>query len=259
MTMTISRRSTLETLGAVGAGSAMTGSALAVDEHETDDGDGETSGDDGPEAVAAVRVAHFSSDAPAVDVYLDDDRVLSDVSFGEISSYLEVEPGTAAVRITAAGDPETVVFDDEVAVGRAFYTIAAIGTLGDETFRPLVLTDAGSTLVRLRHAAADAPAVSVTADDGQLSLYEAVSFGDVTDYVALPAGQYTLEVSEAGDDTDSADHEGERADDTAPITTFDVDLERGGAYTAYAVGDQGSADEAGPLSVTVVEDGPTAG
>ncbi len=251
MTMTISRRSTLETLGAVGAGSAMTGSALAVDEHEADDGDGETSADDGPEAVAAVRVAHFSSDAPAVDVYLDDDRVFSDVSFGEISSYLEVEPGTAAIRITAAGDPETVVFDDEVSVGRAFYTIAAIGTLEDETFRPLVLTDAGSALVRLHHAAADASAVSVTTNDGQLSLYEGVSFGDVTDYVALPAGRYTLDVTAAGG--------GDDTDDATPIATFDVDLERGGAYTAYAVGDRESADEAGPLSVTVTEDGPTAG
>lgn len=251
--MTLSRRSTLETLGALGAASAMTGTALAVDEHETDERD------DYLEATAAVRVAHFSADAPDVDVYFDDERVLSAVAFDEISSYLEIEPDTHTVAITAAGDAETVVFEDEISFGRAFYTIAAIGDLETETVRPLILTDAGSALVRLDHAAADAPAVSVSANDGRLSLYEDVSFGDVTDYVALPAGQYTLEVSEAGDDNDSADHEGEGADDTAPITTFEVDLEHGGAYTVCALGAREAAGEAGALSMTVTGDGPTAG
>ncbi|MCU4740671.1 DUF4397 domain-containing protein [Natronoglomus mannanivorans] len=345
--MTLSRRSTLKTIGALGAGTAMTGTALAVGEHEDDDREADDERADGDlEAAAAVRVAHFSTDAPDVDVYLDDEQVLSGVAFDEVSSYLEVEPGPHSVRITAADDSETVVFEDEVSFSRAFYTIAAIGELEAETFRPLILTDAGSALVRLGHAAADAPAVSVTGNDGQMSLYENVSFGDVTNYVALPAGQYTLEVTEARDeasdseaggtapehdevedaeenddehdtddtegddyeseeyDDDDADHDededadvdddyedddngdaddydngedddedvddeqaldedsddAEHTDDTDPITTFEVDLEQGGAYTAYAVGaqegtDDGDGDE---LSVTVTEDGPMA-
>ncbi|QFU84112.1 DUF4397 domain-containing protein [Natronorubrum aibiense] len=214
-------------MGAAGGLAAASGTVFATGEYADDKRSKKkekemTDGDDAPAIPnAAVRVAHFSPDAPNVDVYVSGNQILSNVGYGDVSPYLEVDPGTYRVTITAAGDPETVAFDDDVTVGSAFYTVAAIGELGAGTFRPEVLVDAGSALVRLFHASPDAPAVDVYADDAPL--FEDVEFGESTDYVAVPAGSYTLSVRPAGDPETT-------------VAAFDVDLELDTAYTANAIG-----------------------
>ncbi|PCR91637.1 DUF4397 domain-containing protein [Natrinema ejinorense] len=234
-------------MGIAGGLTAASGTVLAAGEHEHDErptSDEKPTDDTTP--GAAVRVAHFSLDAPNVDVYVDDDRVLADVAYGDVSPYLEIEPGTYAVTITAAGDPETVAFEGDVTFGAAFYTVAAIGELGAETFQPAVLVDAGSALVRLVHAAPDAPAVDVYADGEPV--FEDVSFTDSTDYVAVPAGARTVSVRPAGGDSAST------------VASFDVTLEQGTAYTAYAIGylepPADATDRAFTVETTV--DGPMA-
>ena len=252
--MTLSRRGMVSTLGIAGATAAVPGRVFAVGEHHDDERD-EPDEEPDPAAVSsAVRVAHFSPDAPNVDVSLDGEQILSDVAFGDVSDYLQVEPGPVTVTIAAAGDPETVVFEDELVIDEAFYTVAAIGELEAETFRPLVLVDASSALARLVHAAPDAPAVDVTVADGQLALFENVSFGEMTEYVAVPAGDYTLEVRPAGglpDEMMSEDepadgyedekppHEDEKPPEEPPeeaVATFDVTLRAGTVATGVATG-----------------------
>ncbi|ELY64773.1 hypothetical protein C492_04555 [Natronococcus jeotgali DSM 18795] len=210
--------------------SIASGAVFAQGEHADDerpaDDDAATDSDD---TAAAVRIAHFSPDAPNVDVLVDGEQVLADVSYGTISPYLELEPGTYTVAIAAADDPETVAFEGEVDVGEGLYTVAAIGELGAETFRPEVLVDADplpedaadeSAFVRVAHFSPDAPAVDVYADDAPL--VEDVSFGDVSDYLAVPAGEYALSIRPAGEETE--------------VASFDVSLESETVYTGYAIG-----------------------
>lgn len=136
--MTVTRRTAIRAIGGIGATAAVSGHVHAVGEHEDDEreaeGDDENEDDDGnATGEAAVRVAHFSPDAPNVDVYVDDDRVLADVPYGSVSDYLAIEPGTHTVRVTPSGedvdDPDAVVFEDDVAIDRGFFTAAAIGVL----------------------------------------------------------------------------------------------------------------------------------
>ncbi|MCU4925420.1 DUF4397 domain-containing protein [Halobacteria archaeon AArc-dxtr1] len=291
--MTVSRRATMKAIGALGATTALTGTALAVGEHDDDERDPDetaTDDEDVPEAIAAVRVAHLSPDAPAVDIYVDGDQVLEGVDYEEITPYLEIPPGSYQVTITAAGDPETVAFDDEVYFGEAFHTVAAVGELAEETFMPLVLTDAGSALIRLGHASPDAPAVDVVGNEGSMTLFENVSFGTATNYVALPAGSYTLDVlpaaggegdaggeapdheemngegdgdADTDDDYDEDEDNGvEDADDEAApgdaVATVEVDLEMGTAYSAFAAGYLEGDEPDREFTVVLTEDGPGA-
>jgi len=206
-------------------------------------------GDGGMTETGNVRVAHVSPDAPNVDVYVDDDQVLSDVPFGEVSDYLEVPTGDRTVQITAAGDPDTVAFEGDVPVEAADYTIAAVGELTSEDteFRPLVLeddnSDPGGDSARLRvvHASPDAPAVDVTAEGAEDALFDGVPFGG-SGYVTVPATDYTVQIR--------PDSEGNDGD---VVADFDVSLNGGTVYTAFAQGylspDDESADPAFDLNV----------
>ena len=222
------------------------------DEDEYDDSDEDTDDetDRDEHEDAMVRVAHLSPDAPNVDVYVDDDPVLEDVPFRAVSDYLELAPETYTVTITAAGDPDTVAFEDEIEVPEGEFTVAALGELAEENqpFEPQVyeddLGDPGEQArVRLIHASPDAPAVDVTVEESGDALFEAVEFGGAG-AVEVPPGSYTLEVRPASEDLDGD-----------VVATFDVDLEEGYVYSGFAVGylgpDAAPADEPFDLEVIV--------
>ncbi len=240
---------------AVAGGLSITsGAVFAKGEHEDDERPTDDDAADEPAAVsAAVRVAHFSPDAPNVDVLVDDEQVLADVPYGAVSPYLELEPGTYTVAITAAGDPEAVVFEDEVDVAEGFATIAAIGELEAETFRPEILVDAeplpedaeaDAAFARVAHFSPDAPAVDIYADEEPL--VEGVEFEDVSEYLAVPAGAYALSVRPAGEEEE--------------VASFDVELEAESITTGYAIGYLEPPEEFADREFTVelVVDGPEA-
>ncbi len=230
------RRDVLKTAGmvvAVGglAGCADNGEPADDGEGETpaDDGEGETPADDAEEdpqtgdgEQGALRVAHASPDAPNVDVYVDGEAAIEDLSFGEVSPYATLDPGTYQVQVTAAGDEETVVFDEEIDLEAGdTRTAVAFGEAagGPDTGFSIELldddlTDPGEGMSRLRlfHAVPDAGTVDILAVDvpdtegGDQSadapsegepLFEDVEFGDTVSE-SVPAGDYTLGVVPAG-------------------------------------------------------------
>jgi hypothetical protein len=182
------RRTVLKTVGGVVLVGTLAGCTGGSEEEpdEPEEGEEEPEEPEEPEEeeepeeddeeMAMVRAAHLSPDAPNVDVYVADDPVLEDVAFREVSEYLELEPDAYEVRITAAGDEDTVVFDEEVEVDEGAYTLAAVGELEEENqpFEVLVLEDDLSdpgedARVRVVHASPDAPTVDVAeAESGDL-------------------------------------------------------------------------------------------
>ncbi len=179
---------------------------------------------------AKVRVGHFSPDAPAVDVYAGDDAILTDVSFGEISEYLEVPGGTYSIAVVAAGaDPADGAVigpvDLDFAAG-TMTTVAATNVL--ESIEAQVLADEpnpqdGIAQVRVVHFSADAPAVDIALDEGDV-VVENLAYPDATEaYLDLPEGEYDLEIRPTGT-TDVA---------------FDIDpldLPGGTSFTVFAIG-----------------------
>ncbi|WP_435065102.1 DUF4397 domain-containing protein [Halobaculum sp. EA56] len=210
--------------------------------------------DGGETETANVRVAHLSPNAPNVDVYVDSPAVLEDVPFGAVSQYLEVPAGERTVEITAAGDPDASVFEGEVTVEAGTdYTVAAAGEVGedaDQPFAPLVLTDdnsdPGDDTARLRavHASPDAPPVDVTVASTGDALFDGVAYGD-SGYTTVPGGDYTVEIR---GDTGSNDGD--------VVADFDVSLEGGQVYTAFAAGYLTPDDEPAdtPFDLIVAQD-----
>ncbi len=81
----------------------------------------------------------------------------------------------------------------------------------------------GDARVRVLHASPDAPAVDIYVDGGEA--ISNLAFGEITDYVPLPAGDYQVEVFPAG-----AGGEGD------PVISAALTLDAGTDYTVAATG-----------------------
>jgi Domain of unknown function (DUF4397) len=162
----------------------------------------------GPEGDARVRVVHASPDAPDVDVLLDDAEVLSDVPYLATSDYLETTDGEHNLKVNAAGTTTTVIDADVTLTDGADYTVIASGLVAQ--IEPIVLEDdntapaSGSVRVRAIHGAPSAPSVDVyvTAPGADLATatptLTGVDFGEFSDYLEVPAGDYQVRVTPAG-------------------------------------------------------------
>ena len=181
------------------------------------------------EEAAKVRVGHFSPDAPAVDVYANGGAILTDVPFGVLSEYLEVPGGTYTIEVVAAGaDPADGAVigpvDLDFAAG-TMTTVAATNVLA--SIEAQVLADApvpqeGIAQVRVVHFSADAPAVDIALDGGDVVVPE-LAYPNAAGYLDLPEGEYDLEIRPAGT-TDVA---------------FDIEplaLDGGNSFTVFAIG-----------------------
>ena len=169
----------------------------------------------GPEGESRVRVVHASPDAPSVDVLLDDAKVLSDVPYLASSDYLATSAGDHNLKVNAAGTATTAIDADVTLADGTDYTVIASDLVAEIT--PIVLADdntapaAGNARVRAIHGAPSAPAVDiyVTAPGADLEaatpVLTGVAFGDVADYLEVPAGEYQVRVTPAGTKTVAID------------------------------------------------------
>ena len=233
---------------------ALIGSALALGGAaavgQTDDGAVGQMDDGDQQQTSYLKVVHASPDAPPVDVMVGNETVLSDVPFGAVSDYLALDAGTYNVTITAAEDSETVVFEGEVTLAPgSVTTLAASGEVtegAETTFDLVAFGDNASTpadnesALRVIHLSPDAPTVDITTPDGVV-LADSVSFQNASDYATVPAGNYTLEIRAATEGNDGP-----------VVTTVDVSLSGGTAYSAMAFGYLDTEDEPADTEFEVI-------
>ena len=123
-----------------------------------------------------LRIGHFSPDASAVDVSLDNETVVEGAEFGDVTGYLALESGTYNATVTIADQPSSVLFEGNLTLEpRTVGTLAASGefTSGSETeFEPVLFEDNAwepdndTAAVSLVHLSPDAPAVDVVVTEG---------------------------------------------------------------------------------------------
>jgi len=271
---------------------------------QTDAGN-ETDSELTTQTTSYLRVAHAAPGAGAVDVYVDNSSVASNVPFGAVSDYLALKAGTHTVTVTVVGVPDAVVFEETVDLdARSVTTVAATLSADDGEVVPQAYADTALTptddesALRLVHLSPNAPAVDIVAvssgddataddteatetaaaneteteasneteagtetaeaeteadneteaatetaeaeteaatetevtetegEDGEMTetvLAENLSYTEATDYLTVPAGDYTVEVRTA-DENETV------------VSTVDVSLDGGTTYSAWALG-----------------------
>lgn len=152
-----------------------------------------------PADGALVRVVHASADAPAVDVYVKGQStpVVQNLAYGGTSAYLPVPPGAYQFEVRAspstAADPAVYTTTSlELKVGDTFSAVAAGLLAGKEDaskFRVLAihedfgLAGADSAILRIVHAAPDAPSVGIDLHDNGAASPE---IGNIDRFSASP-------------------------------------------------------------------------
>jgi hypothetical protein len=81
---------------------------------------------------------------------------------------------------------------------------------------------AGDAMVRVLHGSPDAPSVDVFVNDGKVAALSGAEFGDLTAYVAVPGGTYSIKVCATADNT------------VCPIGPVDLTFDAGKKYTVAA-------------------------
>lgn len=169
--------------------------------------------------MADVRVIHAASDAPAVNAYLgviDSTADVADLDYGDASGFISVPATSYPVNVTglsAGGETDAVISVDALALNaNTRYDIIAVGSVDKGTLAPIVLADTGSLTnlnnvrVRVAHLAAAAPDVDVYVTAAQANLADAtplnstpLAFKGAIDALEVPAGEYRIRITAAGD------------------------------------------------------------
>lgn len=194
-----------------------------------------------------VRVLHASPDAPAVDIYANDNLIMQNFAFGEYSKYLSVPAGNYNIKVYKAGTKDNPVIDTSINIApQSRLTVAAVGNLNDIRVFPIMESFNTPTMmgscVRFVHLSPNAPAVDITLQDGT-KLFSDVQFEEATNYINLPAAAYNLQVRPAGTNQ-------------AVLTIPNLQLAPNYCYTIYAIGTVGSEPK---LKTLVITDGMNGG
>jgi hypothetical protein len=150
---------------------------------------------DGPDAGSALlRAVHASPDAPTVDVYAEGNPnpIITALEYGAASLYFPVPAGTYNVQLRAhpSTEADPIAYQTgpvELAANQRVTAVAAgflFDAVPDNAFRVLPLVEdfaepsAGGSIVRVVHAAPDAPAVDIDVNDGEATIPGLERFAD---------------------------------------------------------------------------------
>ena len=148
--------------------------------------------------VGWIRLAHFSPDTPAVDVYLysfgnpSAKIVLQHVTYGTVSPYEAVPSGEYTVAMRGAGakpsSKPVLSTTVNIATGQT-YTVAGMGPFSGIRLQVLhdrLVTPKGKAMIRVIQASLQEHTVKFTA--GGKTVAEHLKFGDYTSYMVVKPG-----------------------------------------------------------------------
>lgn len=156
-----------------------------------------------------VTAIHAIAGGPAVDVVLEDGRaVVAGLEYNQPYGTLDLPSLVYPLGVVPTGgavsDALLPIADYSLNSGTA-YTIVAYGTAANP--QALVLTaptasEAGSSFARFAHGVPGGPAVDIYLDE--VLAAPSLTFGGDTGFIAVPAGEYTATIREAGSADDIA-------------------------------------------------------
>lgn len=165
-----------------------------------------------PAPLAKVQIVHASPDAPRVNLAVDGITFVENVDYLDATPVTDLAVGSHTADVNAILPDGTTIeafptIEADFAVD-TIYTVLAVNTLAN--IEPLILTrpdsgvTAGNARIQIVHAASNAPIVDVYAtapgaDLADSSPLVTADFKDSLDATEVPAGDYQIRITPAGD------------------------------------------------------------
>jgi Domain of unknown function (DUF4397) len=154
------------------------------------------------EPQAQVRIIHATPDASGLDIYQGPNALAFNLSFGTVTSYVPLTPGTYTINADAAGSRQTLSSAKTAFAASTQYTVLIGNSINN--LQQLTLTDqsqaapSGQIALRFIDQATRTSAVDVyLVPAGQklaavAPLVTGIAFGANTGYLNVPTGAYSL-------------------------------------------------------------------
>jgi hypothetical protein len=199
---------------------------------------GSAAAQDADSLATRVQFLHGATDVGEVEVHINGQGELDEFGYGDVSDWIDIDPGSVRVTITAdrAGF-NYAIFDVvyPVPAGNDYYVVISDALILAGSFDTSPVAD-DSGRVQVTPASADTPAVNIVVSGTDISIPAA--YPKSSDSFELPAGSYDLDIQLA-----------ETGESLATVTGFTVTA--GTSYQLVMVGDPTSDDK--PLEVKVLE------
>jgi hypothetical protein len=199
-----------------------------------------------------VYALHAGADAPPVDIYAGETRLVFNLDFGQISEPVQVPPGSYTLDFKQSGQMDTAASAATpfLSAGQTYLAVAA-GRLGNMSFTLMPAAenftlDPSKAFVVVGHGSDDAPTVDVGSVSGNtftaVADFQGLSFGDFSQDdsgTELPVGPLTIGIAGAGS--------------SETVAEFDVDLPAGLRAFAIAAGSYTGAQGAETFKLILVD------
>ena len=180
-----------------------------------------------PKLKTFVRILHSAAGANAVDIYASGNPLAMNISFGDITNYVELSPGKYNIQIYAAGTYDTPLYSEELEMVPTITETLCLSLL-ESSLSFFRLKDVSATsndiksYLRFINLSPNAPLLSLSLPNGD-TLFNGVEYLETTGYYPLSAGIYNFEIS---------------ATSASALHYFisDIDLEDGLFHTLYIIG-----------------------
>ncbi|EDS77486.1 conserved hypothetical protein [Clostridium botulinum C str. Eklund] len=174
-----------------------------------------------------IRLLHASPNAPAVDVYFNDQLITSNLKYKDFTEYMSISPGLYNIKVFPHGKLSSPVIDTRMKIPASkILTLAIANNLKDIQIipydEPKLPIPPGNAYVKFVHLSPGTPNVDITLPNGTI-LFKDVEFEEATDYIPLKVGTYTIEAKPTGSDK-------------TILTVPNINLKPNRFYTIYAVG-----------------------
>jgi len=154
-----------------------------------------------------LRALHASPDTGGIDIFVEDDEIISDLNFRDSSDYEDVETGQQRVRVRESGGDTLEEFDvnfpddtDLTAIVTGFRGDPDVILLTDDTSEP----PSGQARIRAVHSAPNAGPVDVYVTQPGADLNTAtpqivaLSYTNFSQYLQVQEGTYQIRVTSTG-------------------------------------------------------------
>ncbi|MDD3225478.1 MAG: DUF4397 domain-containing protein [Clostridium sp.] len=151
--------------------------------------------------ITYIRILHSIIDAKNIDVYMNNVKIASNLSYGNFTEYIKINPGFYEFKIYKFGEKTNpILVQNAYLKYNSIYTIAATNYVKKAELLT-ILEPKGPTIknklfLKFVNLSPNSRMLSINVLNGS-TLFKNISFKTITEYIALTPSRYTFQVKDS--------------------------------------------------------------